>query len=314
MSSHNLSSACDEFRFLSRRGFLGAGALGLTLPSLAVARPAASATRDTLVFIFLRGGMDALTTVVPYGDDELYNLRPNLAIPPAGSSGGAVDLDGFFGLAPAAGALIEPYRDGNLAIVHAAGSTDPTRSHFDQMKFIESATPNNPEGDLSTGWLGRHLESMPPMGNGDLRGIALETWLPLTLAGGPQVLPIEDPTRFGFYGHANTEGARKNALERMYASSFPLAAGSALATLSSFDLIENIDFEGYAPEHGADYPDSDFGKRLRSTAAMIKARPDFEAFEIDFGGWDDHDDQGPVNGNMGGSAVRLRARDESFRA
>ena len=253
--------------------------------------------RDTLVFVFLRGGMDSLTTVVPYAEDELYTLRPNLAVPPPGS-GGAIDLDGFFGLAPSAAPLLEAYQEGDLAIVHAAGSTDPSRSHFEAMARIESATPNDPGGDTTTGWLGRHLASVPAMGSGDLRGIAVSPLMPLTLSGAPRVLPIYDPSTFGFYGYWNTAEARKAGLASMYSTAMPPTDDAASSTLASFELLEAIDFDGYAPENGAVYPQSEFGGRLRTIATMIKAHRTFEVFELDYGGWDDHDDQGPLDGAM----------------
>src|SRR5262245_54678028 len=115
---------------LSRRSLLG-GSATLAAASVlsAPARAAGATAKPVLVQVFLRQGMDGLTTVAPYGDGELYQLRPRLAIRPPGPASGARDLDGFFGLAPAAAPLLTPYRNGHLAVVHASGSSDPTRSH-----------------------------------------------------------------------------------------------------------------------------------------------------------------------------------------
>src|SRR5688572_27579281 len=137
---HKNDCDCAEYRELSRRGFLGdarlfAAALASTpawMPRVAFARGGGRGNaRDALVVVNLRGGMDGLTGCVPYGDGELYVQRPTLAINPPGQPNGAIDLDGFFGLAPAAAPLMTPYQAGHLAVVHATGSTDPTLSHFD---------------------------------------------------------------------------------------------------------------------------------------------------------------------------------------
>jgi len=151
--------ACEEYRALSRRQLLGgAGAAAAMftapawLPRVALGA-AAGGVRDTLVHVYLRGGSDGLTMCVPYGDPQLYLRRPTLAIQPPGSPNGAIDLDGFFGLAPAMAPILTPYQAGKLAIVHASGSTDPSRSHFDAQKFMEMGIANQTPGTLNTGWI-----------------------------------------------------------------------------------------------------------------------------------------------------------------
>src|SRR5262249_3134337 len=133
-------SGCRECNELSRRQFLrgtvGAGALSALipawLPQVAYAQ-SYNSTRDVIVSIFLRGGADGLTMCCPYGDAGYYaaGLRPNLTIPRPDSSNPnrAIDLDGFFGFPQAMAALLPAYRAGHLLVVHATGSTDPTRSH-----------------------------------------------------------------------------------------------------------------------------------------------------------------------------------------
>ncbi len=107
-----------------------------------------------LVVLYMRGGMDGLSICVPYGDAELYNRRPTIGIRPPGQTDGATDLDGFYGLSPAALPLLAPYNAGQLLFVQAVGSTDPSRSHFDAQKFMEQGNPNQP-GPVSTGWAAR---------------------------------------------------------------------------------------------------------------------------------------------------------------
>src|ERR1700754_4114629 len=198
--------ACDEYRSLSRREFMSrttATAIALSvpawLPRITYAQTAAD--RDVLVSIFLRGGADGLTLVPPFGEAAYYSLRPTIAIPrpDSGSPTPALSLDGFFGLPSAMAALIPAYQSGQLLVVHATGSTDPSRSHFDAQFFMEVGKPN--DKNIVTGWLGRHLATKPPAkADAALRAIGFAFGLPQTLVGGPSTLPIPDPANFGLAG------------------------------------------------------------------------------------------------------------------
>lgn len=253
-------------------------------------------SRDTLVLIFLRGGVDSLTTVPPYGDPNLYSetLRANLAIPPPGDPNGALDLDGFFGLHPTMGPLLPAFQDGKLAIVHATGSPDPTRSHFDAFNFMEYGIPLQPQTTF-TGWLARHLEATPPATAGPLRAVAVADLIPRTLAGAPLTLPIADPALFGFPGRLETATERRAVLEAAYAAAGDPLAGAAQSSLETIDLLTTIDFENYTPAGGAVYPDTTFGDAIRSVAAMIKAQIGLEVAMVELGSWDTHAQQvGPM--------------------
>ena len=136
---------CNEYNALSRRQFLsGASKVALIaslvpawMPRIAFARNYSS-SRDIIVSIYLRGGCDGLTIVPPFGDSAYYTLRPNIGIPrpDSGSPLKAINLNGFFGFAPAMLPLMDAYGNGNLAIIQATGSTDPSRSHFDAQRFM----------------------------------------------------------------------------------------------------------------------------------------------------------------------------------
>src|SRR5467141_975401 len=119
--------------------------------------------RRTLVVIFLRGGADGLNIVAPLEDDGYYRARPRIAI----GKSKAVPLDGFYGLNPLMKDLEPAYRDGTLAIVHAAGSEDDTRSHFEAQDLMEHA------GIVGGGWLGRFLRAQTQGTAGPLSAIAL---------------------------------------------------------------------------------------------------------------------------------------------
>jgi uncharacterized protein (DUF1501 family) len=304
-TSHDNSCACDEYRALSRREFFSrttATAVALSVPAW-LPRVTYAQTenmdRDVLVSVFLRGGADGLTLVPPFGEASYYTLRPTLAIPrpDSGSPSAAINLDGFFGLPPAMAALLPAYQSGQLLIIHAVGSTDPSRSHFDAQFFMEIGKP----GDLSivTGWLGRHLASKPPMkADAALRGLGFAFGLPQSLVGGPDTLPIPDPSNFGLAGNSSTRAARLAWLGNSYLIERDPLRTAALNTQRTINTLSALNIGGYVPAGGAVYPNNSFGTALRSTGALIRADMGIEAVQIDIGGWDTHSAQGPINGGM----------------
>lgn len=271
-----------------------------------------STQRDVLVTVFLRGGMDSLSAFVPHGDPDLFTARPTLALPPPGATDGVIDLDGFFGLAPAASPLLTPFGAGDLAVVVAAGSPDPTRSHFDAMHKMETATPNMPGSGVESGWLARHLQTSTPVGGGDLRAVALQTMLPQQLAQAPGSLPIEKPGEFVFPGGGLNAAARRAAVDTMYSATTGILQASGPSTLATIDLLQTIDFAGYSPSHGASYEPNDLARALRRGAAVIKADIGVEALHVDFGDWDLHKQLGAVDGDMAGLLATLSGALEAF--
>ena len=307
MSDHDCKG-CEEYEGLTRRNFVGLSA-GV---AAAIASPgwlprvvyAASedSSRDVIVSIFLRGGADALTLCVPHGENAYYDLRPELAIarPDAAvdEAARALDLDGFFGLPHGMRALKEAFDDGHLAISHATGVKDSSRSHFDAMRFLEVGQGGAP-ANLQTGWLGRHLQATAPgAAQGVLRAVGIGYGLQRTLVGAPRALPIADLAAFGLEGPGGSRAARQAALEEMYAAFDEPLKGSAATTFETIKVLEKIGFAGYRPTGGAAYPDDEFGTAMKSAAALIKAEVGVEAVAIDIGGWDTHDFQGPVDGHM----------------
>lgn len=312
-------SCCSAYSDLSRRSFLRRSGLmtaaGITspawLPRVALGRGGGS-PRDIMVHVFLRGGTDGLSVIVPYGDANLYTARPNLAVQPPGNPNGAIDIDGFFGFNPNAQPLTIPYNNGHLAIVHAAGSTDPTRSHFDAMKAMEGGVPEQSLLKVSTGWLGRHLADTNPLGSGLLRGMALEDTMPLHLTGSEGTLPVSDPANFDFPGRQSTLDVRRQTIEDMFLTADEPLAGASLSTFGTIDLLATIDFDNYQTSGGTPYPSSLFGQQLRASAAIIKADIDLEAIGIDYGGWDHHEGQGPISGIMAIALNDLTTSLEAF--
>jgi uncharacterized protein (DUF1501 family) len=325
MSRHEDECGCDEYNELSRRQFVadaaGMSGLGMFaavfpswLPKVVLAESYV-ADRDVIVSIFLRGGADGLSLCVPFGDPNYYTSRPTIAIPRPDSTATAtrgIALDNFFALPRAMQALYPAYQAGELLVVHATGSVDPSRSHFDAQKFIEVGKPRDP--GIVTGWLGRHLASMPPMrSDAPLRALGFSAGLQKTLVGAPKTLPISDPTTFGISGATATRTERTNWLKSEYGPAPEPLKSSALDALNTIELLRLINFAGYAPANGAVYPNTAFGRAMRSTAAMVKADIGIEAAQIDVGGWDTHAAQDPVNvggamyNNMAGLANALGA-------
>ncbi|MBL8762499.1 MAG: DUF1501 domain-containing protein [Phycisphaerae bacterium] len=286
---------CEEYRGLSRRGFLGVAAAAMAapawLPRVAMAADHRS-SRDVIVSVILRGGADALTMCVPWGDPWYLGLRGALAVPMPGSGlNAATDLDGYFGLPPAMLDLLEAYNAGRLAIVHACGSPDPSRSHFDAQRYLEIGKPS--DMTLATGWLARHLlTSEPVMSDGVLRAMSLTPGLPRVLAGGPRTLPVADPLNAGLTGRPASKASRQQVLADMYALGDEPLRSIAEQTRATIALLEAIDFRGYAASGGASYGPDPFATALKSTAALIKAQVGVEAVSIELNGWDTHASQG----------------------
>ena len=307
MPIHDEDCGCQEYNELSRRQFVAdaAGMSGLAmfsavfpswLPKVVLAESYDS-TRDVIISIFLRGGADGLSLCVPFGDANYYTSRPTIAIPRPDATATAtrgIALDDFFAFPQAMGGLVPAYQAGQLLVVHATGSVDPSRSHFDAQKFIEVGKPRDPS--VVTGWLGRHLATVPPMRtDAPLRALGFASGLQKTLIGAPKTLPISDPATFGLAGATATRTERSNWLKNEYGPSPEPLRSSALDALNTLELLRLINFTGYTPANGAVYPNTSFGRAMRSAAAMIKADVGIEAAQIDVGGWDTHSAQDPLN-------------------
>lgn len=278
-------------------GALAVGGSALAAgPLLRAAGGPAQHGQQVLVYLFLRGGLDGLSLCVPYGDAALYAARPTLAVPPPGALGGALDLDGFFGLNPAAAPLLAPFHAGDLAFVHAFGSPEPTRSHFLAFHKVEFGIPNQPLAAASEGFIARHLKALAAAPGVPLRCAVLDEVMPQSLAGGPKTLPVSDPTALGFPGAQATAAAREALLRALYDGVLPPLGAAAEDTLDTLDLLSKLSFP--PPENGAVYPDTPLGERLRHAAALIKVDVGVEAIMLDEDGYDHHSKQGPLDGEL----------------
>jgi uncharacterized protein (DUF1501 family) len=273
---------------LTRRDFLRSSAIVLgaagTVPDWLLRAAAQGKTgRKILVAIFQRGAADGLNVVVPYFEPRYYQLRPSIAIPQPGKPNGGLDLDGRFALHPALQPLKAMWDSRQLAIVHSAGSHDPSRSHFDAQEFMECGTPGIKRED---GWLNRALTPVAP-DSSPVRAISASgAQLPKTLQGSRGAIAVDSLQRFQV-----TEKASAELLEHLYSTSLDaqLKAQGA-ATFDAVKLIDSIRTRPYTPSTGVQYV-GEFGQRLQQIARLIKADVGVEVAFADIGGWDHHSNE-----------------------
>ena len=277
--------------------------------------------RKTLVCIFQRGAADGLSMVVPHGDPDLYRLRPALGIPRSQ----ALDLDGFFGLHPSLESFLPIYKQGHLAIVHACGSPDGTRSHFDAQDYMESGTPG--KKSVPDGWLARAVLACPEdraKMKSPFRAVAIGGQMPRSLQGDAGALAIPDLRSFGVAEAAFASRPARGGKGRKGAgggddgvmtAARPVGPASSFETLydqavgdvfhgpgrESFDAIKMLrqaNPGGYTPANGAQYPNGRYGESLKQIAQLIKADVGLEVAFAESGGWDTHVNQGAAQGQL----------------
>ncbi len=284
---------------ITRRQLLRGGAAaaaGLTMPARFLLRPAAAqGTRRVLVVIFQRGAVDALNMVVPYGERAYYEQRASIAVPPPGQPSGAIDLDGQFALHPALGALQPLFARRELAVVHACGSPDSTRSHFDAQDYMETGVPG--DKGVSDGWLNRYLQVTDPDATSVFRGVAITGSTPRSLAGPADALTLGNLGQLSL-GTGQRGVLVRAALAGMYGGRDDLPAVLVGEALRAVDLARRLDPNAYVPAHGAVYPTGEFGTQLREIAQTIKADVGLEVAFADVTGWDTHAQQGGSEGTL----------------
>jgi len=287
---------------ITRRVFLRNSALAVVgtnaIPSF-LARAAlgaveSGANHKRLVVIFQRGAADGLNIVVPHGEQAYYALRPSINIP----RDQVIDLDGFFGLHPSLASFQPLWNQRQLAIVHAAGSPDPTRSHFDAQDYMESGTP----GVKATedGWLNRTLHALPaPAEKSAFRAIALGPTLPRVLCGTEPAVAVNNLNDFGVGGRNPKAAPIANTFEAMYDQSVDTVLhGTGRETFEAVKMLKSADPAKYKPAAGADYPKGRFGESLKQLAQLVKADLGVQVAFADIGGWDHHVNEGSTQGQI----------------
>ena len=247
-----------------------------------------------LVVIFQRGAADGLNIVVPHGEKQYYAMRPSINIPRKN----VIDLDGFFGLHPSLTPLQPLWQQQHLAIVHAAGSPDATRSHFDAQDFMETGTPGVKVTD--DGWLNRSLHGLArtPQ-NSPFRAIALGPSLPRILSGAEPAVAMNNIDDFSVGGRNPKASPAASAFEAMYDhSSDSILHGTGEETFDAVKMLKAADPGKYVPAPGAYYPKGRFSDNLRQLAQLIKANLGVQVAFADIGGWDHHVNEGAVEGQL----------------
>lgn len=257
---------------------------------------AVSGTEDTrrkLIVIMLRGAVDGLSVVVPWGDDNYYRARPTIALAHPGTPGGVIDLDGYFGLHPALAPLHELWQQRKLAFVHASGSPDPTRSHFDAQDYLESGTP----GRKSTqdGWMNRLAGAMSATDSA-MRAISIGPVMPRILSGHALASNIAS-------GNAATKPGMLDrpqigsAFDQLYQGNDKYARTYQQAQATHKEMLASMDEEMRMADGGAPLPNG-FPADADRLGKLMRNNPKVQLAFMALGGWDTHANQGNATGQL----------------
>ena len=269
------------------------------MPRLAFTPKNATPVGDTLVVIFLRGAADVLNMVVPHGEQAYYDLRPSLGIPRPDDNNAireerTVDLDGFFGLHPSMTSLLDAWDEKQLAIIHACGAPDESRSHFKAMELMERGVED--ERGPASGWIGRHLATLNTGNSSPLRAIGIGELPQRSLSGSVPISALRSIADFHLQGDQNAIAQMQAMLAAVYAEQ---NESNTLGrdTLAIMETVQQLDPLAYQPLNTS-YPEFEFGLALKQVAMLIKAEVGLEIAAVDLGGWDTHFAQGSANGLM----------------
>src|SRR3979409_67770 len=282
-------------RYFIKSGGVAVASFGLMTSTPTFLRRAVAETidkvtggkRKTLIAIFQRGAVDGLNVVVPFGEYSYYDLRPNIAIPkPNGGAEAALNLDGYFGLHPSLQSFKPLWDSKRLAIVHASGSPDSTRSHFDAQDYMESATP----GVKSTqdGWLNRYLQSKADPQKSLFRAVSMTQNMPRAMQGKAPTLAISNLADFSIRA-GQSSASMQGGFEAMYDQTVNDALhGTGKETFEAVNYLKQVNPAQYKAENGANYPRTPFGNALLQIAQLIKAGVGLEVAFTDISGAGTH--------------------------
>ncbi len=283
---------------MKRRDFLHAAAAGAVLlpfgrQAWAATLPDGGPTKNKMIVVMLRGAVDGLSVVAPYADANYYRMRPAIAVPRPGQENGAIDLDGYFGLNPALSSLQPLWRDNKLAFVHASGSPDPTRSHFDAQDYLESGTPGRKA--TQDGWMNRMLGGLPgPIT--PTRAVAIGPLMPRILTGRAEASNIAS----GAAGSRATALDRPqvgDAFDKLYAGDDRYSKAYQQSQQTHQEVMISLDDEMAAASGGAPLPNG-FPDDAERLAKLMRKDPNIQLAFLAVGGWDTHANQGTVKGQL----------------
>ena len=296
----------------SRRGFLKSGALALFATGVGgvptfIARAAEGnkllrpyKKNKILVCIFQRGAMDGLMAVTPFTDEYLRTARPTMFLSPANTSvKPSIDLDGRFGLHPSMQSFEPLFRDRRLAIVHAVGSPNNTRSHFDAQDYMEAGTPFNK--GTSSGWLNRAVGLLGHEAVTPFQAVSITSSLPRSFYGDNATMAINSLQDFSIQMRGNPMSANiaSKSFEELYdQTSSSLLSKTGKESFDAVKMLQKTDTRNYKPANGAMYPATALGNSLKQVAQLIKMDMGLEIAFTECGGWDTHFNQGAENGTF----------------
>jgi len=292
---------------VSRREFIRGGVSAFTISFAApaflsdLARAQGVQSRN-LVIVYLGGGNDALSTVVPYQDPFYYSRRPNIAVPagqvlqlPSDSSGKVL------GLHPRLAGLYNIFKDGRLAIVQRAGYANSSRSHFQGKDIWDTASPAL---STSEGWLGRYLETVPL---DPLSGWSTTQELPRALMSRDISVPaIPNAATYAFSSFNAAEALNERTAATRIASHLPadrphlsFVNQSAQAAFATIDRVASATVYTGAVA----YPNNGFALALRTVAEAIVRGIGTRVFWVQTGGFDTHAGQGVLGAGAYGNLM-----------
>jgi uncharacterized protein (DUF1501 family) len=287
-----------------RRTVLKTGALATALaPAMMVApkicfAQSAPTTRstDTLIVVFLRGAMDGLSAVVPFTEAEYFAKRVTTQVAkPDAASAPSIALNNQFALHPSLAPLKAVYDAGELAIVHATGLARASRSHFDAQDFMERAW--NEKGGVYSGWLNRHLQATALAQQNTFRAVAVGRSVQKSLTGSAPAVGLASIASFGLQSTNARESEMASTLQGLFDSQ-ALIDTSALRALNAEAELARFNLGAIGVDPSASYPNTTFGNQMRDLARLIKGNIGVEAATIDLGGWDTHNNQVNLIGNL----------------
>lgn len=304
----------DRRRFLCEVMPALSGLLPTWMPRLSFAPAQQGPRGDILICIFLRGAADVLNMVVPHGEVAYYHSRPTLAIARPDDQRSplpqrSIDLDGFFGLHPALAPLLPAWQQQQLAIIHACGAPDESRSHFQAMELMERGVSNS-SGPVS-GWIGRHLDLLDTGNHSPLRALGVGERVQRALTGPIPATALRSIADFHLGGDQHASRLLAEQLAAMYANDAQLAS-QAKGTLEVLTLLEKLDPRKQLNISSFTYPDTEFSMGLRQLATLINNEVGLEVGCLDLGGWDTHIAQGGAEGWMASLLGELSSGLQAF--
>lgn len=261
--------------------------------------------KKTLVVIFQRGAVDALNMVVPYGENDYYSLRPTIAVPkPNSKQDASLKLDGLFALHPAMTGMKGLWDKKQLAVIHAVGSPNNTRSHFDAQDYMEAGTPGNK--GTKDGWLNRYLQSKPDEKATPFRAVSITQQVPRSLLGRSPTVALSNLRNFAIQAGAYSQNVQ-GGFEAIYEQTMTgksnnkdVLKDTGQETFEAVNFLKNANPAQYRPANGAVYPQIPFGNSMLQIAQLIKANVGMEIAFTDTPnmGWDTHSNQGSGRGQL----------------